>query len=87
MDLPSATASMAVLGGLSLPHSPMRIHVADHCEADAAWRILNAVPDELFRPVELHIDGHGPACLVVRDENGDQTTAPVAAALAHSCPA
>lgn len=62
----------------------MRIHVSDQCEADAAWQMLNSVPDALFRPIELHLDGHGPLCLVVRAKNGDQSTVPVSAALPHS---
>ncbi len=62
----------------------IRVGCANHNEADAAWRMLNAIPDALFQPVELHLDGHGPLCLVIRTENGDQSAAPVAAVPARS---
>jgi hypothetical protein len=75
---------MNVLKEPELQRSAMRIHVADYSEADAAWRMLNAVPDGLFQPVELHLDGYGPLCQVVRAGNGDQSIAPVAAAPVHT---
>jgi hypothetical protein len=65
----------------------IRIHVADHAEADAAWRMLCTVPDGTFQPVEMHLDDHGPLHRVIRTEEGEQTTAPPAADPARSCPA
>lgn len=65
----------------------IRIHVADHAEADAAWRMLCHVPDADWQPVELHLDGHGPLYQAVRTAAGDQTSVPHAAAPGRSCPA
>lgn len=62
----------------------IRIHAADHAEADAAWRMLATVPDAAFHPVELHLDGYGPLYQVVRTPDGDQSAAPPAAPLARS---
>ena len=62
----------------------IRVGCANHLEADAAWRMLDAVPDALFQPVELLIEGHRHGCLVVRAENGDQSAVPAVAGLAHS---
>lgn len=78
---------MDVLKGSGLHPSLMQIHVSGQHGADAAWRMLNAVLDELFQPVELHLTGHGPLYRVVRDGNGDQTAVPVAAEPGHSSPA
>lgn len=65
----------------------MQIHVSDHREADAAWRLLASVPDDRFQPVDLHMAGHGLLYTVIRDEDGRQTTAPAAAQPGHSSPA
>lgn len=51
------------------------IHCANHDEADAVWRMINAVPDEAFRPIELHLAGHGPLYQIIRTPSGDQTAA------------
>lgn len=65
---------------------PLRLHCTDHAEADAAWRMLDHIPDHLWQPVELHLDGHGPLHTITRDQQGDQTTAPAVAPPARSCP-
>ena len=65
----------------------MRLHVSDSAEADAAWRMLDAVPDDLFQPVELHISGLDLVLLITRAENGDQLAAPAAAGSGRSSPA
>ena len=65
----------------------IRIHVANHAEADTAWRMLTHVPDADWQPVELHLDGHGPLYRMIRTRAGDQSAAPPAAAPGRSCPA
>lgn len=62
----------------------IRIHVADHAEADAVWRMLCSVPDHLFQPVDLHLDGYGPLYQAVRTPDGDQSAAPPSAQLGHT---
>lgn len=62
----------------------MRLTVVDHAEADAAWRMLAAVPDDLFQPVEIHLDGRGLLWRVVRAADGGQISVPVAAQQGHS---
>jgi hypothetical protein len=49
--------------------------------------MLNHVPDHLWRPVEVHLDGHGHLCTITRDHAGDQTTAPAVVPLARKFPA
>lgn len=63
----------------------IRIHCSNHDEADTAWRMLCAVPDATFQPVELHLDGFGLLYQVVRTDDGDQTTIRPATNQAHSC--
>lgn len=63
----------------------IRIHVADHAEADAAWRMLCAVPGDTFQPVEIHLDGYGLLYQAIRTPEDDQTAAPPATAPARSC--
>lgn len=63
----------------------IRLHVADHAEADAAWRMLSSVPDALFHPVQLHLDGYGPLYQVIRTPDGDQSAAPPAVPQGRSC--
>jgi hypothetical protein len=48
--------------------------------------MLDHIPDHLWQPVELHLDGHGPLHTITRDQQGDQTTAPAVAPPARSCP-
>jgi hypothetical protein len=67
--------------------SMIRIHVANHAEADAAWRMLTHVPDRDWQPIELYLDGHGPLYQAIRTEAGDQSATPPAAAPGRSCPA
>jgi hypothetical protein len=61
----------------------LRIHAANFDDADLAWRWLLSIPDEDFQPCELHLDNFGPLYLVIRDQTGFQTTAPIAAPPAH----
>ncbi len=66
---------------------PLRLHCSDQADADAAWRMLNHIPDHLWQPVEVHLDGHGHLCTITRDHAGDQTTAPAVVPLARKFPA
>lgn len=50
----------------------IKIICNNHDEADSAWRMLCAVPDDTFRPVELSLHGFGVLYQVVRNEQGDQ---------------
>jgi hypothetical protein len=65
---------------------PLRIHCSDQADADAAWRMLNHVPDHLWQPVEVHLDGRH-IHTITRDHAGDQTTVPAAVPLARTSPA
>ena len=62
----------------------IQIHCASHHEADAAWRLLAAVPHCSFTPVELHLDGFGLLYQVVRLDDGSQAAVRPATLLAHS---
>lgn len=64
--------------------SMIEIHCSTHADADATWRMLCAVPDALFRPVELHLNGHGLLYSVTRSATGDQTATQPGAQPAHS---
>ena len=63
---------------------PLRLHCSSPAQVDAIWRMLNHVPDDLWQPVEVHVDGHGPLHTIIRDQAGDQTTAPCAVPPARS---
>ena len=57
--------------------------ICAHCSPASAaqlWRMLCHVPAAEFRPVEVVINGR-PAYRIVRDQGGEQTTVPPAAAL------
>ena len=60
-----------------------------HCDTfdqiDAVWRMLTHVPDSDFVPVELYQDG-AFRYTVIRDD-GEQTTAPLAAPQVGTPPA
>jgi len=62
----------------------IRIHCADHQDADAAWRMLLHVPDADFAPCVIHLDGHGELYRITRDQAGQQSTVPLAAPQART---
>lgn len=62
----------------------IQIHCANHLEADTAWRLLAAVPNSVFTPVELHLNGFGFLYQVVRLDDGSQTAVRTAILPAHS---
>ena len=62
----------------------IQLHCADHQDADAAWRMLTHVPDSEFQPVALHLDGHGLLYTITRTPDGQQTSIPAAAPVAHT---
>jgi hypothetical protein len=52
-------------------------HCCDAAAADALWRMLLHAPAEDFQPVALVVAGH-PHGVILRDEEGNQTTTPAA---------
>jgi hypothetical protein len=62
---------------------PIRIHVADHDQADAAWQLLQHASDDLF-PVELWLAGE--RWWTATRQAGVVTTL-LSDDPAHSCPA
>jgi hypothetical protein len=46
--------------------------------------MLTHVPDSEFQPVALHLDGHGLLYTITRTPDGQQTSIPAAAPVAHT---
>jgi hypothetical protein len=57
----------------------IQVHCSDHADAAQLWRMLCHVPDDDFQPIDVHVAGQ-LAYRIIRTADGDQTTAPPAAA-------
>ena len=64
----------------------IRIDCDTFDQIDAVWRMLTHVPDCDFVPVEIYQDG-AFRYRVIRTDDGEQTTAPLAAPPAGTPPA
>jgi hypothetical protein len=52
----------------------IQVRCATPAQIDAVWRMLAHVPDDVFQPVEIWLDGE-PHYTVIRTDDGEQTAA------------
>ena len=62
----------------------LRLHTADWDEVNAAFAMLDHIPDQLWQPIDMYLDGYGPLYQVIRKPDGTLSTARLANPPGHS---